>query len=120
MRRKKGFTMIELLISIAIIGILVAIMVGALNPAFQLKKARDGRRKADLEQLRAAFEQYRADVGNYPNPTTNMTMCGSGQSLTNGSTVYIQNIPCDPLGTAASLYNSGVYEYVTLNGNTQY
>jgi prepilin-type N-terminal cleavage/methylation domain-containing protein len=62
---KKAFTLLELLIVIAIIGILVSI--GVASYAQAQKKARDSRRTSDMKAVQAAFEQYYADNnGNYP------------------------------------------------------
>jgi len=62
---KKGFTLMELLIVIAIIGILVSVSVASYSSA--QKKGRDARRHTDLKALQNAWEQYYADNnGNYP------------------------------------------------------
>ena len=59
-----GFTMIELLVAATILSILAAIGLVSFNSANV--RARDGKRKADLEQARSALELYRSDVGYYP------------------------------------------------------
>ena len=64
-RNQRGFTLLEVLIVIAIIGILVSIGVASYSSAQQ--KSRDARRKGDLKAVQNAFEQYNADNdGNYP------------------------------------------------------
>jgi len=60
----RGFTMIELLVAATILAILAAIGLVSFNSANV--RARDGKRKADLEQARAGLELYRSDVGYYP------------------------------------------------------
>jgi type II secretory pathway pseudopilin PulG len=50
----KGFTVIELLVIIAVIGLLSSIVLVSLGPA--QKKARDSRRQADLRQINTAME----------------------------------------------------------------
>lgn len=59
-----GFTMIEILVVVAIIALLTTI--GIISYTQTNKKARDGKRKADMEQVRAALVLYRTDEGEYP------------------------------------------------------
>lgn len=61
---KKGFTFIELVVVVTIVIILS--MGAILNFSGGNKKARDSRRKADLEKIRVALELYRQSNGNYP------------------------------------------------------
>lgn len=63
-RTVAGFTMIEILVVVAIIALLTTI--GILSFAQVNKRARDGKRKADLEQVRSALVLYRTDTGTYP------------------------------------------------------
>lgn len=64
---KRGFTLVELLIVMAILAILVTAMVGALNPAMLVNKANDARRKKDLNRIKVSLEEYYNDNGCYPN-----------------------------------------------------
>lgn len=56
--QKKGFTLLELLIVIAIIAALSVILVIVLNPAETLKKSRDTQRMSDLSSLKTALGIY--------------------------------------------------------------
>lgn len=61
----RGFTLMELLIVIAIIGILISL--GTVSYTSAQKKSRDSRRMQDARAIQNAFEQYYADNnGNYP------------------------------------------------------
>lgn len=108
-KNQKGFTLIELLIVVAIIGILATLLMS--NFIGVRQRARDGQRKADISQIQAALEQYRADNGSYPSSLSN---CG-GTIQSASNIIYMQKIPCDPSG--ATYYNAGSYYYYG-NGST--
>lgn len=101
-REKRGFTIIELLVVVAIIGILTSITLAFFSDARE--KGRDSRRFDDMRQIKNALGLYNTDNnGLYP-PGSSMTQ------LTGGG--YIQLLPTDPLGTGAYAYT-----YQGLNGN---
>lgn len=91
--RKQGFTFIEILVVITIIGVLT--LVATTNFAVVNKKARDGKRQGDLEQIKAALEMYRTDAKAYPLSSSWTPVVGG--DLVYGSTTYIDNIPGDPM-----------------------
>jgi general secretion pathway protein G len=95
---KKGFTLIELLVAVSIIGILLAI--GITNFRVANQKARDGRRKGDLEQIKAALELYRTDENDYPLTIT------FGEALSSATETYMAEIPEDPLSGNSYVYSS--------------
>lgn len=65
---KKGFTLLEILLVIAVIGILSAIILISINPNRQLAQARDSVRQSDITSLQKAIEQYGIDnAGLYVN-----------------------------------------------------
>jgi len=82
--KKKGFTLVELVVVVAIIGVLVSL--GYTNYQTSMARARDGKRKGDLEQIRSALEMYRTDNQKYP--AGNLV---SGDSI--GSYLIIPNDP---------------------------
>ena len=61
---KKGFTLVELLVVISVIGMLSTIAVVSLGTARQ--KARDTTRIATMKQVATGLEQFYADTGGYP------------------------------------------------------
>lgn len=61
-KREGGFTLLELLIVIAIIAILSVALVFVLNPAETLKKSRDAQRISDLKTLKTAIGLYLTSV----------------------------------------------------------
>lgn len=105
-----GFTLIELLVVVSIIGILVAVSIFGLNGA--RAAGRDGKRQADLEQIRSAVEMFRADCNKYPASITagnSIKGDGTSSSACLSGNVYLQKVPSDP--------NSGSY-YYTGSANT--
>lgn len=61
-----GFTMIELLIVITILGILAVAVLSAINPIEQINRGRDTGTQSDAEQLLSAIDRYNAFQGYYP------------------------------------------------------
>ena len=97
MIKNKGFTLIELLTVMTIIAVLAGLALISLQGA--RKSARDGKRKADLEQVRSALEMCRADAGSYPASIYNDISCGSPAQT------YLSGTPKDPV-TQDSYYYS--------------
>jgi prepilin-type N-terminal cleavage/methylation domain-containing protein len=64
----KGFTLLELLIVIAILAILSVTLVLVLNPAESLRKSRDTQRMSDLATLKTALGLYLTTVGGVNGP----------------------------------------------------
>lgn len=102
--KRFGFTLMEILITITIMGLLGAVAFtsyGALS-----KSARDSKRKSDLEQMRGALEIYKSANGTYP--TTNSSwsgICSNVGSKTDSGVsgyipdlapAYLQKLPHDP------------------------
>ena len=100
---KHGFTLVELLVVMAILAILGVMAAGTINPIAQVGKANDARRKKDLTRIRVAFEEYFNDTGCYPTDASpkfpnilsslrNKSNCDSGVFSAWG----LQSWPCDP------------------------
>ena len=81
--RQQGFTLLELMIVVTIVGILATLA----EPAFQrtIVKAREAALKQNLWTLREVLDQYRADRGKYPATLADLTAAG-----------YLKRIPEDP------------------------
>ena len=63
---KAGFTMIELLIVIAVLGVLATAVLSAINPIEQINRGRDTGSRSDSEQLLSAFDRYYTTQELYP------------------------------------------------------
>lgn len=99
-----GFTLVELLVVMGVIGTLAAGLVMVMNPSGQLAKARDAERKSDLIQLQRALEVYYDDYDKYPDELI---------QLKDASAAYIEQIPVDPS------HNDVPYLYVPLSPANQ-
>ncbi len=119
-KRTKGFTIVELLIVIVVIGILAAIVIVAYNGVQQ--RARDSRRQNDVQSLTQALELYYLDNGQYPagsgssaavglNNLWSTTADGSWANLVTILKPYMGNVPSDPTST------TGVTNAVAPPGN---
>ncbi|MFH2118130.1 MAG: prepilin-type N-terminal cleavage/methylation domain-containing protein [Candidatus Paceibacterota bacterium] len=94
-----GFSLLELLVVISIIGILIAIGTVAFTTA--QRTSRDSRRRADIKSMQDAFEQYMADNGTYEDCAT-MAAYDSGSGA-----VMPAGLPVDPRNTGDYVYNTG-------------
>lgn len=107
--KTNGFTLVELLIVIGIIGILATLLMS--NFIGVRQRARDAQRKSDIRQIQSALEIYRSDQDTYPS-ATNSSVGACASSLTGGSpaNTYMRKIPCDPSGSSYQ-FNNGNYYY---------
>jgi prepilin-type N-terminal cleavage/methylation domain-containing protein len=111
---KKGFTLLEILLVVAAIGILAGIVIVAINPARQLAQTRNANRSSAVDTILNAVWQYAIDNnGNLPDaiPNTPTEICKTGASDCTGlvdlsvitsSGRYIPSIPIDPQGGTAA------------------
>ena len=86
--RRKGFTLVELLVVMAILGILVAIAVPQLQQA--PIRAKEAALREDLFTFRTCLDQFYADKGHYPETLQTLV-----------TEKYIRKIPVDPFTKSA-------------------
>ncbi len=107
-QQEQGFTLIEVLLVVAIIAILAGIVILAINPNKQLGDTRNSQRQADINTILNATYQYSVDnQGNLPSGITSTPtdVCATGAAsctglvdltvlTTNGK--YVVAMPKDP------------------------
>lgn len=145
MQKQKGFTLIELLVILSIMGFMGSLVLSSTQKA--RGKARDAKRRGDLNQIAKALELYANDNGHYPctapsnacpgpfpSPAQWWGTCGiynnNGVIGTTGPTgyvpdiapLYIKVLPRDPdeKGNSCYLYQSDGIDYKVMAFNTMF
>lgn len=111
-----GFTLMELLVVMVLLGILVSLGLSSYRSS--QTKSRDSRRKSELRQISLALETYFNDKGKYPNADgsghimgctpDDASICSWGsQFIDKNSTIYMVTLPADPISGMSYYYSVG-------------
>ncbi|MBI5613613.1 prepilin-type N-terminal cleavage/methylation domain-containing protein [Candidatus Gottesmanbacteria bacterium] len=117
----RGFTLMELLIVIALLGILIVVGLGSFQSA--TRKSKDSQRKANLKSVSVALEAYFNDAGAYPaddgqghmvitDCSSSYSYCPWGSPMKNTATTYMALLPSDP--------GANAYWYIAGTSNASY
>jgi general secretion pathway protein G len=95
-KREKGFTIVELLIVIVVIGILALLVITTYSTIQQ--KARNSKRASDIKSLQTQIEAYFTQSGHYPS----LADMNTASFLTTNMKSLDQNALIDPLNPTQS------------------
>lgn len=127
-RRLKGFTLIEILVVVALIAILAAVTIIAINPGKNFADTRNATRSADVTQILNAVTQYTSEEGHAIGDFGAITACtagadciGTDAACKNIGTIlvdeYIVAVPQDP--TTGGDADTGYTICITAGGRVQ-
>lgn len=116
-KQQRGFSLLEIMVVLAILGILAALIVP--NVIGANEQAERQKAKTDIVQLESALAQYRLDNGMFP--TTEQGL----QALVTEPTIdpaprnyrrngYIRRLPQDPYGSDYLMLNPGEYSDIDI------
>lgn len=108
MKNKNGFTMIELIVVIALMGILATVGFSAYTASMQT--GRDNRRKLDLKNVASALQLYYSDYSNYPAQPTYGNL---PSVLSSAASPYMKILPVDPKWPGST----SNYQYMSYGGS---
>ena len=96
-RNNKGFTLVELIVVMVIIGMLAALVFPKLIP--KVGKGKQSAAKAQIELLGQALDQFRLDTGRYPTTQEGLNALLTDPGTPGWEGPYLKkNVPNDPWG----------------------
>jgi general secretion pathway protein G len=108
---QRGFTLIEIMVVVVILGVLAAVVVPKIMDAPD--KARTAKAKQDIRQLEGAMDLYKLDNFNYPSTQQGLEAlvskpAGDPQPKNYKQGGYIKSLPKDPWGNPYQFLSPGV------------
>lgn len=110
--KRQGFTLVELMIVIVIIGVLTTLIIVSLDNTKMT--ARNARRLADIKQIQLALKMYYNDTGMFP------TSIVPGSSISRGGANYMLRVPANPKPWPDNGCPDQDYQYKQLEGGQRY
>lgn len=102
----KGFTLVELLVVITLVGVLAGVLLVSLQGI--RTSARDAQRKSDLETIKSALEMYKSSCGKYPASITqggSLVSSGSPDEKCTAGITFLTTVPKDPIASKSYSYS---------------
>ncbi len=120
---KSGFTLLEVLVVVAVMAMLMSFTIASIQSAKQ--RNRDARREQDMKQLQNALGLYATNTGLYPICSSEVVVGSAGDTCLTTALMSSQatqgRVPTDPLGATTGTCGgagSNVYCYQSVNGFT--
>lgn len=99
MKIKRGLTLVEILVVMAILSVMIIATIIAIDPIGAMVKARDAQRKKDLNRIKVAFEDYMNDRNCYPNQSIVDSLSSAANCKSGIFSPWLTMWPCDPNGS---------------------
>jgi prepilin-type N-terminal cleavage/methylation domain-containing protein len=110
---KKGFTLIEIMVVISIIGILTVVVIGFLRTPRE--KSYDARRESDIKQIENALNLYIASNGTFPVCVSEVVVDGSSDCLSLAFNASVPRVipttPVDPVPRGSTCGGATTFQY---------
>lgn len=113
-KRQAGFTLIEIMVVVVILGILGALIVP--NVVSKPEEARVAKAKADIRAIATALEFYRMDNSNYPSTEQGLSALvtepsGYPEARKWNPEGYLDKVPVDPWGEPYQYTSEGSHKF---------
>lgn len=129
-KSRSGFTIIELLVVVVVIGILAGIVLFSYSST--QARSRDAKRKTDVANIIKAMELYYSDNGKYPQPAGPTGSAINGSWYVSGDSSWnifdttltgadaIDSTPVDPRNTPGNTQAANVFSYAVYVNTSTY
>lgn len=108
LKKQQGFTLIEILVVMVIIGLLAALVGPRIFP--KLGKGKQAAAKAQVLLLGQALDQYKLDVGFYPSTQEGLNALQTNPGIEKWDGPYLKkNVPLDPWGKPYGYQSPGTH-----------